>query len=277
MFVRSGTTWTQEAKLTASDGGNRNLFGQAVSLSGDTAIVGAAVPDAAYVFARSAGVWTEEAILVETLGPARDFGAAVSVFGDLAAVGAPNWGFGIELGSSSVFARSGGRWTEQKRVTAADGSPDDHFGCAVAISGDALLVGSASDDNSLGIDAGSAYVFGCACDPVTSQLDPSALDLRPSAQPLRVMRAATPGLLALTWEDTRAAFYHVYGGGIADLRPARPVPSSLACGLTMPYVEVDEQTSDTWFVVTAGCGLVESSYGRDALGRERDRALFPCP
>ena len=40
VFVRSGTTWSQEAKLTASDAQPVDLFGRAVSLSGDRALVG---------------------------------------------------------------------------------------------------------------------------------------------------------------------------------------------------------------------------------------------
>ena len=41
VFTRSGTTWTQQAKLTASDGAADDCFGDSVALSGDTALVGA--------------------------------------------------------------------------------------------------------------------------------------------------------------------------------------------------------------------------------------------
>ncbi len=57
VFTRSGTTWTQQAKLTASDGLAGHEFGRSVSVSGDRAVVGAPLDDdpglstgSAYVF-----------------------------------------------------------------------------------------------------------------------------------------------------------------------------------------------------------------------------------
>jgi len=41
IFKRSGTSWAEEAKLTASDGDDADYFGSSVSISGDYAIVGA--------------------------------------------------------------------------------------------------------------------------------------------------------------------------------------------------------------------------------------------
>ena len=61
---------TQQAKLTASDGAEFDDFGFAVSLSGDTALVGAPFDDdaspgsgsgSAYVFVRSTTGWTQQA------------------------------------------------------------------------------------------------------------------------------------------------------------------------------------------------------------------------
>ena len=60
VFVRSGTTWTQQAKLVASDGAVDDQFGFSVAVSGDTAVVGAPFDDdsgsssgSAYVFGPS--------------------------------------------------------------------------------------------------------------------------------------------------------------------------------------------------------------------------------
>ena len=65
VFVRSGTTWTQQAKLTANDGQSGDNFGESVSISGDYAIVGVPREDdkgsgagAAYIFVRSGTTWT---------------------------------------------------------------------------------------------------------------------------------------------------------------------------------------------------------------------------
>ncbi|MFQ5983431.1 MAG: hypothetical protein ACE5KS_08670, partial [Woeseiaceae bacterium] len=60
VFTRSGTTWTQQAKLIASDGAFADQFGRSVALAGDTAVIGAIFDDdagtnsgSAYVFTRS--------------------------------------------------------------------------------------------------------------------------------------------------------------------------------------------------------------------------------
>jgi hypothetical protein len=58
MFRYDGTGWMEEAKLLASDGAEGDGFGYSVSLSGDTAVIGAYCDDndngadsgAAYVF-----------------------------------------------------------------------------------------------------------------------------------------------------------------------------------------------------------------------------------
>jgi hypothetical protein len=71
VFVRSGTTWTQQAQLTAGDGAAGDAFGKSVAISGDTAIVGAGYDDvgansdqgSAYVFVRSGTAWSQQAKL----------------------------------------------------------------------------------------------------------------------------------------------------------------------------------------------------------------------
>jgi len=54
VFVRSGTAWSQQAKLTASNGATGDYFGFSVAISGSTAVAGAPVKNsftgAAYVF-----------------------------------------------------------------------------------------------------------------------------------------------------------------------------------------------------------------------------------
>jgi hypothetical protein len=98
VFKRDGTTWTEEAKLTASDGAAEDNFGWSVSIDGDYAIVGAWLDDdngedsgSAYVFKRDGTTWTEEAKLTASDGAAEDcFGYSVSISGDYAIVGAYN-------------------------------------------------------------------------------------------------------------------------------------------------------------------------------------------
>src|SRR5262249_23032652 len=94
VFVRSGSAWTQQQKLTASDGVTNDAFGTSVALSGDTAIVGAdgeaSYQGAAYVFVRSGSAWTEQSELTASHGTAGDaFGTSVAVDGNTVVVGSP--------------------------------------------------------------------------------------------------------------------------------------------------------------------------------------------
>jgi len=168
VFVRSGTSWTQEAKLLPSDGAAGDWFGHSVSVSGEAALVGAYQDDdnsgSAYVFARSGTSWTQEAKLLPGDGPATDlFGYSVSVSGDMALVGAfDDDDNGTNSGSAYVFARSGTSWTQEAKLLAGDGAAYDMFGHSVSLSGDTALVGAFNDyDN--GNSSGSAYVFAPPC------------------------------------------------------------------------------------------------------------------
>ena len=170
--ARGQCTWQELAKLTASDGAAVDQFGLSVALWGDTAVVGAPFGDpagednagSAYVFVRSgppgSEVWTEQAKLTASDAAATDvFGYSVAVTGDTAVVGAhQNDDAGDSSGSAYVFVRSGGVWTQQAKLTAADAAEAEWFGYSVAVSGDTAVVGAYRDDHA-GSTSGSAYVF----------------------------------------------------------------------------------------------------------------------
>lgn len=96
VFVRNGTTWSQQAKLTASDGAAGDRFGVSVAVSGDTAVVGSANDDddgtnsgSAYVFVRSGTTWSQQAKLSASDGAPGDWlGYSVAISGETALVGA---------------------------------------------------------------------------------------------------------------------------------------------------------------------------------------------
>jgi hypothetical protein len=221
VFTRSGSTWTQQAKLTASDASDRDLFGSSVALDGDTLAVGATYDDSGalsdtgsvYIFSRSGTTWTQQAKLTAPDAAANDlFGASISIDGDDIAIGAPyrdagtsdagavylfsrtsgDWnqraaltasdgtsgdllGYSVSLdagtvvggapyddfaanssGSAYVFARIGATWAQQAKLTAADAGNDDLFGSSVSVNGDDVVVGAPLDDDG-GSDSGSAY------------------------------------------------------------------------------------------------------------------------
>ena len=79
VFVRSGTIWTQQQKLLASDAAREDYFGTTVAISGDTAVIGADGNNddglrsgSAYVFVRSGAVWTQQQKLLASDAAARD-------------------------------------------------------------------------------------------------------------------------------------------------------------------------------------------------------------
>ena len=147
VFTRSAGSWTQQAQLIAADAAAADWFGGSVAVSGDTALVGAYGRDtpgqadagAAYIFTRSAGSWTQQALLIADAGAAGDmFGNSVALSGETALVGARfhDTVGQADAGAAYVFTRSGGSWMQQAKLTAADGAALDSFGYSVALSGE---------------------------------------------------------------------------------------------------------------------------------------------
>ena len=164
VFAFNGATWTQEAKLTASDGADFDFFGWSVSLDGNRALIGAFGDDvekgAAYVFAFDGATWTQEAKLTATGGAVfDDFGISVSLDGDQALIGAfGDATNGAFAGAAYIFAFDGASWSQQAKLFSTDISAGDDLGVSVSLSGDRALVGADGEDDK-GMAAGAAYVF----------------------------------------------------------------------------------------------------------------------
>ena len=170
VYVRSGSSWTLQQKLTASDGVAEDAFGSAVAISGDTIVIGAfsdtigtnTSQGSAYVFVRSGTTWTQQQKLTDGDGASFDiFGRAVAIAGDTIVVGAAsaNSATNVDQGAAYVFVRTGSTWAQQQKLTAGDGTASDFFGDSVAIAGDTVLVGSTEDATGANTQQGSAYVF----------------------------------------------------------------------------------------------------------------------
>ena len=169
IFSRSGTTWSQQAKLTAADGAEGDVFGWSLALFGNTLVVGAPRDDdrgndsgSVYVFTRSGSTWTQQAKLTAADGAEGDvFGISVAFSGDTIGVGADlDDDNGLDSGAAYVFTRSGNTWSQQAKLTAADGAPVDIFGVRVALFGDTAMIAARRDDHDvMGVDSGSVYVF----------------------------------------------------------------------------------------------------------------------
>jgi len=170
-FRRNGTTWVEEARLTASDAMSFARFGDSVAISEDTALIGApgcpasgAYAGAAYVFRRTGASWAEETRLAaDDASSAVEFGRWVAVDGDTAVVGVPadsstSSDSSDPVGSAYAYRWAGTAWVPEPKLEASGASASRRFGSSVAISGNVLLIGAPFDDDR-GDNSGSAYVL----------------------------------------------------------------------------------------------------------------------
>jgi hypothetical protein len=166
VYVKSGASWVQTQKLVPSDAAGN--FGKAVSISGNTIVVGADYHDtpgtdagAAYVFTAVGGVWTQTQKLQASDTAAGDYlGSTVAVEGDLMVLGAAlaktN---GSSVGAVYVFFRVSGTWLEALKLGASDPQGGSLFGEALSISNGTVFTG-ARDHKTAGVSsAGAAYAF----------------------------------------------------------------------------------------------------------------------
>src|ERR1035438_4473970 len=136
-FVRSGSNWTQQAKLAASD----LVVGDGLTsaaVNGSFALFGAPGKNGgqgeAYAFVQTGTIWTQQAELKASDATSADsFGSAISVNGDTALVSSPTKA--SNQGAVYVFVRSNsdGTWSQQAKLT-VPGSTS--FGGTVSLSAD---------------------------------------------------------------------------------------------------------------------------------------------
>jgi hypothetical protein len=183
VFVRSGTTWSQQAYLKASNTDVADEFGVSVAVAGDSVAVGAAQEDsgapgingnqadnslvnagAVYVFTRAGTTWSQQAYL-KAAKPGDDlFGARVALDGETLAVAATtesSAATGVnsnqddnsapQAGAAYVFVRSSAQgapvWSQQAYLKASNTEAQDIFGTGIAINGDRIVVGAANEDS----------------------------------------------------------------------------------------------------------------------------------
>ena len=191
IFTRTGTTWSEQAFIKASNAGARDAFGFAVALSGDgnTLVVGAPfegtlgnginpTPNnsalnsgAVYVYYRVGTTWSfAHFIKASNTGPSDSFGVSLALSADgatlaVAASGEDGSATGVGgvsnegangSGAVYVYSRSGSAWAFQEYIKASNTGLSDGFGYSVALStnGDTLAVGADQEDSSgVGVDS----------------------------------------------------------------------------------------------------------------------------
>ncbi|MBS0191686.1 MAG: hypothetical protein U0573_11535 [Phycisphaerales bacterium] len=166
VFVRNGSTWSQQAVLIASDGAAGDNFGVSTAIDGDTAVVGAYLDDSgaltdcggAYIYTRSAGVWTQIMRIGASDAAANDyFGFSVAISGNNIVVGAYNKNSGT--GAAYVFLREGPGFKQVAKLVASDAATGTNFGTSVAIDKNLIVVGCPKTSGGGFGNSGGAYVF----------------------------------------------------------------------------------------------------------------------
>jgi len=177
VYTRSGSSWTKQAALRASDETSGDEIGLSVALSadGDTALVGApemtvggqTLAGVVYVFTRSGSSWTERAELSDpdpffTPG----FGDSLALDGDTALIGlrgryvGTKQAYSYYAGAAYVYSGSGASWSEQTELPGVEAiSNNGGSQSYVALSGDTALVSVPGVQVDGVVREGAAYVY----------------------------------------------------------------------------------------------------------------------
>jgi FG-GAP repeat/IPT/TIG domain len=286
VFTRDGTIWTQQQKLTASDGAFGDQFGCSVAISGDTVVAGAAADavganseqGSAYVFTRDGTIWSQQAHLIANDGAAHDFfGCSVAISGDSAAIGS-SWGSagGAGHGAAYIFTRSGSTWTPQAELAAPDGDHGDEFGCSVAISADTVVAGAKA--HYVGPwSRGAVYVFTRSGTTWTKQAELTAAD--------GIAGASFGDSVAISGDTAVAGAQYQEFGSILNRGSAYIFARSGSTWSQQAELTAANGAEDDWF----GCSVslsdstaVAGAYFKTINGTDRQGSAYiftlnPCP
>ena len=181
VFERNGAgVWVQVAKLVAPFRQFSDRFGNSVSISGNTIIVGAYHEDedenegstlqnagSAYIYTRVSGSWGYFQKIVASDRDTNDyFGYSVAVWEDKMIVGAYHRDIPTlsEYGGAYAFTFNGVEWVQTRIMEAVEPYLGDRFGWSVDVYENYYIVGAPYHDyDDEGADpknnAGAAYIF----------------------------------------------------------------------------------------------------------------------
>jgi hypothetical protein len=174
VFKRSGTTWAQQTKITAFDGGTNHKFGSSISIDSTILVVGApnkgnnnisggAEYGKVYIYNRISNNWTLQTSFIHPDGEGFDhFGYSVSVSGNNLAVGTPekNVGNNNDQGKAYIYSKTGAStWTLMAQLASTDGALEDRFGRSAAIDGNEVMIGAPLKDAGSSANEGKVYFY----------------------------------------------------------------------------------------------------------------------
>jgi hypothetical protein len=166
IFVRNGTTWSQQAKLIGDQPFANRVLGTSVdlqSLDGEFELAAGAANNSnsrVLLFQGSGATWNQTAqLFASTGGTSSWFGAAVALDGDRLLVGAWRSDVNvIDAGSATVYRRCGDAWIRQADFFATDGDSGDALGRAIALQGQTVVLGAPSRQGAF-TASGATYVY----------------------------------------------------------------------------------------------------------------------
>ncbi|RPI00645.1 MAG: T9SS C-terminal target domain-containing protein [Calditrichaeota bacterium] len=170
LFRREAAQWIQDDVLTGIDTAPFDLFGSAIAYCQDFILVGAQgdslynrFTGAAFLFKQVDGRFVQKGLFRSpSLIPRDLYGFSLAISPNYCVIGAPRDG-GTAPASGAVYvykphSKKPDQWVLDAKLTPADGKSLDAFGCALALSGERLLIGACSSDSPLKSD-GAAYIF----------------------------------------------------------------------------------------------------------------------
>ncbi len=157
--------WQFEQQLTPDDPTTRGGFGSLVAVDGEVAVIctslylGTEDFGSAYVYRYDGTEWSFEQKLVRPDPLDEEFAAAVSVSGNVIAIGTPRaFTPRGRTGSAYLYRFDGSRWAEEQEIFGSDAGFLDQQGTSVAVEGNVVLLGAPTASTSQEL-AGRAYVF----------------------------------------------------------------------------------------------------------------------
>ncbi|WP_417389767.1 Calx-beta domain-containing protein [Gimesia sp.] len=164
VYTRSGTTWSFQQELTASDAVPNDFFGEKLAIEGDTIVVGSvrnnSYTGAAYVFERANGVWSETTKLTASDAvTGQQFGSAIDFEGSTLVIGAyRDSDIFSQSGAVYIFQKFNDHWAETQKLKSSQPATNGIFGLSVSLEGENLVIGS-SAISVTAPNSGKAYLF----------------------------------------------------------------------------------------------------------------------
>ncbi len=130
-FTRSGSTWTQQQRITPTPSSTPSFGNIAMTPDAATAAFGCASADTVYVFTRSGTTWTQQGSGLtpsDGISAPYNFGSSLGLSSDGNTLAIGGFADNGNIGAMWIFTRSGSTWTQQQKII-----PSDYVGSSIVM------------------------------------------------------------------------------------------------------------------------------------------------